>query len=81
MVVLAFTLANLARFADRTSIGTMVDVVALLGLAVYIIVALQRVYAESWARTVLETVLLWVVYLSVFSAGVAVLVLYGLLTC
>jgi hypothetical protein len=80
VVFCVFALTSLAEFIERNAVRSTIDVLALVGLAAYLAMALRRVYPESWTRTVLKMVLLFIVYLSFFLAGMAVLVLYGFLT-
>jgi uncharacterized protein YqhQ len=58
----------------------VVDAVVLVGVVVYSLVALRRVYGRTWAGTVWRGLLLGAVYGTVFAAGlIAVVVATALL--
>jgi hypothetical protein len=80
---LTFLAALAARAADllpsRRADG-VVDAVVLVGVVVYSLVALRRVYGRTWAGTVWRGLLLGAVYGTVFAAGlIAVVVATALL--
>ena len=80
IVFLVFTLTSFDSLIERVAVRTTLDVLSLAGLSTYLVIALRRVYSESWTRTVLKTMLLSGVYLGFFAAGMAVLLFYSFLT-
>lgn len=63
-----------------TIVANIVGVTALAGVIWYIVAAMRTVYGGGWGRTVAKTLMLSLVYMTAFIAGLAVLLIYTFLT-
>lgn len=82
-----FAIATLTLLIDVTTaawtalrpVGDVLDLLLLITVLVYSVVAMHRVFRHSWMNTVLKGVLMCFVYLIVMALGAAALSIYAIL--
>lgn len=82
-----FSIATLSLLTDVTTdawtaakpFGDVVDLLLFLSVVFYSVLALRRVFQQSWPKTLLKAVLLFFVYLIVMALGTAAVSIYAIM--